>query len=96
MLAFFTFFAGLVITKAIIEPIATNLGRHFLQKYLDQCCALLDMTLDAAGLEFDAEEVVRKYLDLVPDQLTEKQVDQIVDAVFKEWDLRKVTRKPLA
>lgn len=96
MLAFFSFFLGLVVTKAVIEPIATNLGRHFLQKYLDQCCALLDMTLDAAGLDFDPEEVVRQYLDLQPDQLSEKQLNQIVDAVFKEWDLRKVARKPQA
>ena len=85
-----------MVTKAVIEPIAANLGRHFLQKYLDQCCALLDMTLDIAGLDFDPEEVVRQYLDLQPDQLSEKQLNQIVDAVFQEWDLRKVARKPQA
>ena len=96
VIAFLTFFAGLIVTKAIIEPIATNLGRAFLEQYLDQCCRLLDFTLDAVGIDFEPEQTIRRYLDLLPEQLSEKQVDQIVEAVFKEWDLRQFARNAQA
>ena len=95
MFSFLWFFIGLAFVKAVVEPIATNLGKAFLEEYLDDCIWILDETLDHAGLNFDAEKVVRQYLDLQPNRLSEEEVDRIVEAVFQTWDLRVASRKHL-
>ena len=83
-------FGLLVINKAIIEPVATNLGRDLLEAYVGPCCQRLDMIFSAAGVEFDPEEAVRDYLDLEPEELSSEDVDRIVEQVFKVYDIRKI------
>ena len=90
-----TFFVMLAINKAIIEPLATSVGRKLLDRHLGVACSLLDAQLDKHGLDFDAEGTVRKYLDLSNDpELSAKEYDTIIEEVFKQWDLRKVTHSP--
>ena len=88
-----TFFVLLAINKAIVEPLATSVGRKLIDKHLGTACKLLDEALVNYDLEFNAEETIRDYLKL-EDNLDEKQMDEIVEAVFREWDLRKVTINP--
>ena len=89
-----TFFVMLAINKAIIEPLATSVGRKLLDKHLGKACALLDNQLEKFGLDFDPEETVREYLDLEPDVLSAQERDIIIEQVFKEWDLRKAAHCP--
>ncbi len=88
-----TFFVLLAINKAIVEPLATSVGRKLIDRHLGKACKLLDEALVNYDLEFNAEETIRDYLKL-EDELDEKQMDEIVEAVFREWDLRKVTINP--
>ena len=88
-----TFFVLLAINKAIVEPLATSVGQKLIDKHLGTACELLDDMLVNYDLEFNAEETIRDYLKL-EDELDEKQMDEIVEAVFREWDLRKVTINP--
>ena len=83
-----TWFLLLVIQKAIVEPVATNIGRSLIERYLEECCMLLDSSVSRMGLEFDAEAMLRQYLDIQPDRFTEEELEQLLDAVFTEWDLR--------
>jgi hypothetical protein len=87
-----TFFVLLAINKAIVEPLATAVGRKLLDKHLGPACNALDAALVKFDLEFNAEETVREYLDLVDDDdMSDNQKHEIIEAVFREWDLRKVT-----
>ena len=88
-----TFFVMLAINKAIVEPLATSVGKKLIDKHLGAACSTLDDALDKYGFDFNAEETIRDYLKL-EDNLDEKQMDEIVEAVFHEWDLRKVTINP--
>ena len=54
---------------------------------------LLDEALVYHGFEFNAEETIRDYLSF-EDEISETEKDKIVEAVFREWDLRKVTINP--
>ena len=83
------FFVMLAINKAIIEPLATNVGRKVLDKHLGPTCAFLDNALEKFGLDFNPEEAIREHLDLEDDELTQEEKDLIVEAAFREWDLRK-------
>jgi hypothetical protein len=89
-----TFFVLLAINKAIVEPLATAVGRKLLDKHLGPACAALDAALVKFDLEFNAEETVREYLDLSDDEMSEDEKHKIIEAVFREWDLRKVTVTP--
>ena len=89
-----TFFVMLAINKAIIEPLATSAGRKLLDRHLGSACALLDDQLEKFGLDFNPEETIRDYLDLSDDDMDDKQKQEIIEAVFREWDLRKVTIDP--
>ena len=89
-----TFFVMLAINKAIVEPLATSVGRKLIDKHLGSACKLLDEALVYHGFEFNAEETIRDYLDLSDDDMDDKQKEQIIEAVFREWDLRKVTINP--
>lgn len=80
----------LMINKAIIEPLATSVGRKLLDKHLGLACEILDDRLEKYGLDFNPEEAIRDYLDLEPDVISDKERDIIVAEVFKQWDLRKV------
>ena len=84
-----TFFVMLTIKKAIIEPLATSIGRKVLDKHLPAACTLLDDQLEKYGLDFNPEEALRDYLDLEPESISDKERDIIIEQVFKEWDLRK-------
>ena len=88
-----TFFVLLAINKAIVEPLATSVGQRLIDKHLGAACSTLDDALDKYGFDFNAEETIRDYLKL-EDNLDEQQMDEIVEAVFHEWDLRKVTINP--
>lgn len=88
-----TFFVLLAINKAIVEPLATSVGQRLIDKHLGEACSTLDDALDKYGFDFNAEETIRDYLKL-EDNLDEQQMDEIVEAVFHEWDLRKVTINP--
>lgn len=87
-----TFFVLLAINKAIVEPLATAVGRKLLDKHLGPACSALDAALVKFDLEFNAEETVREYLDLSDDEMSEDEKHKIIEAVFREWDLRKVTK----
>ncbi len=90
-----TFFVLLAINKAIVEPLATSVGRKLLDKHLGPACSALDRALVLFDLEFNAEDAVREYLDLADeDNMSEDQKHEIIEAVFREWDLRKVTIPP--
>lgn len=88
-----TFFVLLAINKAIVEPLATSVGQRLIDKHLGAACSSLDDALDKYGFDFNAEETIRDYLKL-EGNLDKKQMDEIVEAVFREWDLRKVTINP--
>ena len=88
-----TFFVMLAINKAIVEPLATSVGRKLIDKHLGTACSLLDEALVYHGFEFNAEETIRDYLAF-EDEISETEKDKIVEAVFREWDLRKVTINP--
>lgn len=88
-----TFFGLLVIQKAVLEPLATSVGQKLIDKHLPSVCKLLDESLMEYGFQFNAEEAVRDYLSF-EDGLSEKDKEMIVEAVFREWDLRKVTINP--
>lgn len=88
-----TTFAALIVNKAILEPVATKVGRKMLDRYVGPACQRVDLALELFGVQCDPEEVVRSYLDLEP-ELDQKQVDQIVAAVFEVWDLRVISRNP--
>lgn len=83
-----TFFVLLAINKAIIEPLATAAGRKVLDKYLGPACAMLDAKLEQYGLDFNPENAIRETLDLDP-EMSEDDKMKVIEAVFKEWDLRK-------
>lgn len=85
-----TGFGLLVIKKAILEPLATNIGRNLLDSHVGPCCKRLDAILSIAGVDFDPEEVVRDYLDLDPEELSAEDIDRIVRQVFKVYDVRKI------
>jgi|TARA_B100000035_G_scaffold171332_2_gene146143 hypothetical protein len=86
-------FAGIVVSKAIIEPLAKNIGRAALNRYVEPICEKLDVIVEVMGLDFNPEAFVRHYLELAPEELSEQQVDQITEAVFKTWDLRLAAAK---
>ena len=88
-----TFFVMLAINKAIVEPLATSVGRKLIDKHLGTACKLLDEALVNYGFEFNAEETIRDYLSF-EDGMSEEDKEMIVEAVFREWDLRKVTINP--
>ena len=85
-----TGFGLLVIKKAIVEPLATNIGRDLLDAHVGPCCKRLDAILSVAGVQFDPEEAIRDYLDLDPEELSPEDVDRIVEQVFKVYDVRKI------
>ena len=89
-----TFFVLLAINKAIVEPLATSVGQKLINKHLGPACKLLDDALVYHGFEFNAEETIRDHLQLSEDELSEEDKQLIVEAVFREWDLRKVTINP--
>ena len=86
------FFVLLAVNKAIIEPLATSVGRKVLDKHLSPAIGALDSALAKFGLEFNAEDTVREYLDLCEDEIEEAEKQKIIEEVFREWDLRKVTK----
>lgn len=83
-------FLMLIIMKSIIEPVATKIGRKLIANYIEDACEILDNTLEMVGLDFDPEETVRHYLDMEGSDLSERQIQRIVEATFAEWDLRQV------
>lgn len=86
-------FGVMVVQKSILEPLAKNAGRKVLEHNLEGICKRLDELVCHFGVDFDAERAVRVYLDLnEPAELTEAQLAQVMDEVFKTWDLRKAKR----
>lgn len=80
----------LIINKAVFEPIAAAIGRRLVDRYLEEVCEMLDMTVDLFGIDIDAEKVVRDYLKLDSPLLSEREIEKIVEATFAAWDLRMV------
>ena len=85
-------FAFLVLQKTILEPLATSLGRAVIEPYIENCCILLDDAVDRMGLDFDAEAMLRQYLEIQPTRFSEKDLDALLDRIFREWDLRQACR----
>ena len=83
-------FLGLIIVKTIVEPLAANIGRQLIAHYIEDACEILDNTVEMFGLDFDPEATVRQYLDLEASQLSESDIERIVETVFVEWDLRQI------
>lgn len=90
LIGFGAFMIYTAIQKAVIEPVAYNMGRKVIETYLEDACQILDSTLEIAGLDFDPEGLIRSFLDMEASDLTQNQVDEIVEQVFLEWDLRMV------
>lgn len=82
------FMAFKALDKAVLEPIATNIGRKLVARYLGPACNHLDIALATFGVDCDPEAIVRDYLDQEPEELSPEQVEQIVEAVFQIWDIR--------
>jgi len=83
-----SFFGMLIIHKAIIEPLATSIGRKLIDKHLGKACSLLDDAVEKYGLDFDPEDQIRAYLSLEDGGMSESDKKKIVEEVFKQWDLR--------
>lgn len=81
------FMAFKALDKAILEPIAKNIGQKLVSRYLGPACNHLDIALATFGVDCDPEAIVRDYLDL-EEELSPEQVEQIVEAVFQVWDIR--------
>lgn len=81
-------FLALMAQKALLEPLAKRLGRRAINHLISPCCLLLDKMLDQVGWSLNPEQVVRDYLELSEDNLTPKQVDQVIEEVFAKWDIR--------
>ena len=79
---------AVVVNKAIVEPVARKIGRNLLSLYVGPCCKRLDRMFLSAGIAFNPETVVRDYLDLEPDGLSQEDIDRIVSEVFKVYDVR--------
>ena len=86
-----TFFVLLAINKAIVEPLATSIGRKLIDKHLGKACALLDESVERFGLDFDPEDKIREYLSLEDDEMSDSDKEKVIAEVFKQWDLRVVT-----
>lgn len=84
-------FALLVVNKTILEPAATYTGRRLLNRFVGPACAHLDIALSILGIYCDPEAEVRAFLDLEPEELSEAEIDRIVQAVFEVWDVRVAT-----
>lgn len=83
-------FLSLIIVKSFIEPLAASIGRKLIERYVEEACGILDTTLEMVGLDFDPEQMVRDYLAIDAPKLSESETKRIVEAVFREWDLRQV------
>lgn len=83
-----TWFLLLVLQKSVIEPVATQVGRDLIERYLEDCCMLLDSQVARMGLDFDAEAMLRQYLQIQPEKLSDEEMQELLEAVFTEWDLR--------
>ena len=89
-------FGVLIVNKAILEPLALNVGRKALDLYVGPCCERLDYLIKSGlpddfrrmGIEFSFEEQVRDFLDMAPESLTDDDVERIVAEVFRVHDLR--------
>ena len=81
-------FGMMVINKTIVEPVARKIGRNLLSYYVAPCCKRLDHMFLSAGIAFSPETVVRDYLNLEPEGLSQRDVDRIVAEVFKVYDVR--------
>jgi hypothetical protein len=83
-------FLGVIVVKTIVEPLAKNIGRKLLAIYIEDACEILDNTVEMIGLDFDPEALVRQYLDLEGNGLSKRDIEAVVEAVFREWDLREI------
>ena len=68
------FMAFKALDKAVLEPIATNIGRKLVARYLGPACNHLDIALATFGVDCDPEAIVRDYLDQEPEELSPEQV----------------------
>ena len=84
--------AFLALQKAVLEPVAERAGKALLDKYMPVAVDLLDIYVESADLDFDPEKVVKDYLKEEDATLTEKQLQEITEEVFKRWDLRVCVR----
>lgn len=93
-------FGLMVINKAVVEPLAKNVGRRVLEKYVGPCCERLDYLMQTGlpdyfrsiGMSFDFEEQVREFLDMSPETLSDEDVTRIVEEVFRVYDLRLIDK----
>ncbi len=85
-------FFALIVNKSVLEPIATQIGRRTLNRYISPACALVDQAMLRIGVTCNPEGVVRSFLELEPEEFTPDQVQLIVDEVFRVYDVRKIMR----
>jgi hypothetical protein len=89
-------FGALVLNKAVLEPLARNVGRRLIDLYVGPCCERLDYLIKSGlpddfrrmGVEFSFEEQIRDFLDMAPEGLSDEDVQRIVAEVFKVYDIR--------
>jgi hypothetical protein len=89
-------FGALVINKAVVEPLAKNVGRRLIDLYVGPCCKRLDYLIKSGlpddfrrmGLDFNFEETIREFLDMAPEPMTDEDVERIVAEVFRVYDIR--------
>ena len=82
------YMAFLALQKAVLEPIASRAGNAVVDRLMPVAVDLLDIYVEAGHLSFDPDQVVRDFIHKEETGLSEKQIDSIVEEVFRRWDLR--------
>ena len=82
------YFGFKALDKAVIEPLATRAGREILERTVGPLTALLDKHLAINGIEQDFEGIIRDWLGHMEGELSDDQINQIIEEVFTRWDLR--------
>ena len=82
------YFAIKALDKAVIEPLASRAGREIIERTIGPPTALLDKHLAINGIEQDFEEIIRDWLGHMENELSDDQINQIIEEVFTRWDLR--------
>ena len=83
-----SYFAVKAIDKGIVEPLARRAGLTLLERTVGPLTRKLDGRLEQQGIDQDFEGMVRDWLGKSEGGLSTEQTDQIVEEVFRRWDLR--------
>ena len=83
-------FVALVFNKAIAEPVAKTIGRKAIEPFIGPACELIDDAMLKFGVTCNPELIVREYLDMRPEPFSDEEIEQILEEVFRRYDVRKI------